>query len=73
MDNKGELVDVAISKSEERHRTIVNTAMDGFWMADTQGCLLEVNDAYCRMSGYSELELLNMRIADLDANEEEGE
>ncbi len=51
------------------HLSVLKTAMDGFWVADAQGCLLEVNDAYCRMSGYSETELLTMCIADLDARE----
>jgi PAS domain S-box-containing protein len=55
--------------SEERHRLILGTAMDGFWLVDTQGHLLEVNEAYCRMSGYSEQELLTMSISDLDAAE----
>jgi PAS domain S-box-containing protein len=53
--------------SEERYRTILRTAMDGFWMLDLQGRLLEVNEAYCGMSGYHEAELLSMSIADLDA------
>ncbi|MDA8306259.1 MAG: PAS domain S-box protein, partial [Deltaproteobacteria bacterium] len=52
-----------------RHRSILQTAMDGFWLVDLQGNLLEVNDAYCRMSGYSEQELLTMKISDLDALE----
>jgi len=55
--------------SEERHRLILGTAMDGFWLVDTQGHLLEVNEAYCRMSGYSEQELLTMSISDLEAAE----
>jgi PAS domain S-box-containing protein len=53
----------------EWYRTVLQTAMDGFWQANTQGCLMEVNKAYCRMSGYSEKELLAMRISDLDAVE----
>jgi PAS domain S-box-containing protein len=59
----------ALRKSEERHRTILRTAMDGFWIADMQGHILEVNEAYCRMSGYSEAELLTMSISDLEAVE----
>jgi PAS domain S-box-containing protein len=43
--------------------------MDGFWLVDSTGRLLEVNEAYCRMSGYSEKELLSMRISDFDAIE----
>ncbi len=59
----------ALRKSEERHRIILQTAMEGFWLADTQGRLLEVNEAYSRMSGYSVQELLAMRIPELEAVE----
>jgi PAS domain S-box-containing protein len=52
-------------KSEEQHRTILQTAMDGFWLTDMQGQLLEVNETYCRMSGYSVPELLTKKICDL--------
>ena len=48
------------------NRSIIETAMDGFWLANHEGLLLEVNQAYCRMSGYSRSELLGMRILDLD-------
>jgi two-component system, cell cycle sensor histidine kinase and response regulator CckA len=58
-----------IQKSEEHYRSILKAAMDGYWLTDTKGRLLEVNDAYCRMSGYSENELLTMHIADLEALE----
>ena len=59
----------ALRESEERHRTILQTAMDGIWRVDAQGRLVEVNHAYCRMSGYSEQELLTMRIPDLEVIE----
>lgn len=59
----------ALRESEELHRNILQTARDGFWLVDMQGRLLEVNDAYCRMSGYSAPELLAMHISDLDAAE----
>jgi len=59
----------ALRESELQHRTILRTAMDGFWLVDLQGRLLEVNDTYCRMSGYSEQELLGMRIPDLESQE----
>ena len=50
------------------HQTIIQTAMDGFWLTDMQGNLLEVNETYCRMSGYSSEELLSMNIAALVFN-----
>ena len=58
----------AIRKGEEKYRTILQTAMDGFWITDMKGRLLEVNDAYCHMSGYSEKELLAMKISQLEGN-----
>ncbi len=60
---------LAALKSEKLHRSILQTVMDGFWLADIRGRLLEVNDTYCRMSGYSEEELLAMCVADLEALE----
>jgi PAS domain S-box-containing protein len=59
----------SLRESEQRNRTILRTAMDGFWRNDLQGRLLEVNEAYCRMSGYSEHELLAMSVTDLEAAE----
>jgi PAS domain S-box-containing protein/putative nucleotidyltransferase with HDIG domain len=59
----------SLQESEERNRTILQTAMDGFWLTDMQGRLLEVNEVYCRTSGYSRPELLAMRIADLEVVE----
>jgi PAS domain S-box-containing protein len=58
-----------LQKSEVRYRTIIETAMDGFWIADLKGQLLSVNDAYCRITGYTRSELLNMNISDLEENE----
>ena len=53
----------------DKHRYILETAMDGFWTADAQGRIVEVNETYCRMVGYSMPELLGMRIADLECCE----
>lgn len=47
--------------------------MDGCWLVDHKGKLLEVNSTYCRMSGYSEQELLSMHISDLEDIETEHE
>jgi PAS domain S-box-containing protein len=60
-----------LRESEQRFRTVLRTAMDGFWLADPQGRLLQVNDSYCRMSGYDEAELLGMTMAGLEADQAE--
>ena len=54
--------------SVEQHRTIIQTAMDGYWVTDLQGQLLEVNAAYCQMSGYSLPELLALGVANLEVD-----
>ena len=53
----------------ERYHTILETATDGFWIVDKKGKFIEVNDAYCTMSGYSRSELLKMYIADVEVIE----
>ncbi len=58
-----------LRKSEEHHRVILQTAMDGIWLLDTQGRFIEVNEAYCKMSGYSMHELLTMSVTDVEAEE----
>ena len=58
-----------IQKSEKKYRSILRAALDGYWLTDTSGRILEVNEAYCRMSGYSETELLSMNISDFEVVE----
>ncbi len=48
------------------YQAAINTPAMGFWAADSQGRLVEVNDAYIAMSGYSRDELLKLHITDLD-------
>ncbi len=56
----------------QRHRkyhSVIRATGEGFWQVDRDGRLLEVNPAYARFSGYSEAELVGMRITDLEAQE----
>jgi PAS domain S-box-containing protein len=62
-----------MSRIYEEQAAILLTAMDGFWIVDMKGRLVEVNDAYCRMSGYTRDELLRMSIADFESNESKEE
>lgn len=58
-------------ETAELHSHILQTAMEGFLLLDRRGRLLEVNEVYCRMSGYCEAELLNKRISDLETSMDE--
>ncbi len=58
-----------LGASEARYRTVLQTALEGFWIVDAKGNFLEVNTTYCLWIGYSREELLTMRIADVEASE----
>ena len=53
----------------EWHHAILDGTMDGYWLVNMQGNLLEVNKTYSLMSGYSMQELLTMHISDLEVVE----
>lgn len=56
-----------ISRSDERYRSVLHAAMDGFLLVDMQGRLMEANQTYALMSGYTVPELVAMTVADLEA------
>lgn len=68
-------MEAALRESEMRRRIlekqeILQTSLDGFWvMNSANGRILEVNDRFCAMMGYSREEMLNMNVRDLEANE----
>lgn len=53
-----------------QYAALLATTSDGYWRFDRRGRLLDVNDVYCQMSGYSRTELLKLCIADIEASEE---
>jgi len=50
-------------------KAMIDTTLDGFWIVDLMGNLLQVNEAYANISGYSIDELMNMHIIQLEAIE----
>jgi PAS domain S-box-containing protein len=61
--------EAALRSNAERHETLLSTTGDGFWICDLEGRILEVNEAFSRMSGYTCEELLKLRISDIEAAE----
>ncbi|NUM47452.1 MAG: PAS domain S-box protein, partial [Anaerolineales bacterium] len=59
----------SLRKNEERLRQILETTSEGFWLINAQGKFIEVNQAYCNMSGYTREELLTLGISDMEAYE----
>ncbi|HKW64051.1 MAG TPA: PAS domain S-box protein [Candidatus Acidoferrum sp.] len=52
--------DEALRQNEELLRAAFDQVAIGFSMTDLKGNFLKVNEAYCRITGYSEQELLGM-------------
>lgn len=53
----------------EQYKHILQTTSDGFWVVGEGGALLDTNDRYSEMTGYSRQDLLTMRVSDLEAIE----
>lgn len=60
----------ALKESETRYRTILSSAMDGYLMIDSQGKVVEANEAYGVMSGYEAGELIGLHTSNLDAKDD---
>ncbi len=56
---------------EAERDTILKNIMDGFYIVDEQGHILDVNNSYCSMIGYNREELLKMSLKDIEAAETE--
>ncbi|MHA1569818.1 MAG: PAS domain S-box protein, partial [Alphaproteobacteria bacterium] len=54
---------------EDRHRMILGNAMDGFMELDNEGRIVEVNDTYCDLIGYTAEELRRMRLGQVVSGE----
>ncbi len=51
-------------------RVYVDLAPNGVFVVDSRGRYLEVNRSACRLTGYTEAELLTMSVADVTAPDE---
>ncbi len=62
--------DSALRESEKRFRTLVDQAVDAFFLFDTDGNFVDVNRQACNSLGYNREELLSMTISDIDGTDE---
>jgi diguanylate cyclase (GGDEF)-like protein/PAS domain S-box-containing protein len=77
LDHKGRQITVKTSRpttlQQQRnieYEKIIQATGEGYWMVDASNArIIDVNDTFCQMVGYSREELLTMRIPDLEAVE----
>jgi diguanylate cyclase (GGDEF)-like protein/PAS domain S-box-containing protein len=50
-----------------RHQALMNSALEGIHIMDMDGNIVEANDTFCRMLGYSQAEMARLNVADWDA------
>lgn len=50
-----------------RNQTLMQNSMDGIHVLDIRGDIVEANDAFCRMLGYTQAEMAGLNVADVDA------
>ncbi len=53
-------------QTEQQYQTVIQNAIDVFWVSDLAGRFLEVNGAFCNLTGYRRDELLNMHLQDIE-------
>ena len=63
----------ALRESEAHFRALVEQASDSFYVHDSHGRFIDVNQRGCDSLGYSRAELLTMTIADIDVERPAGE
>ena len=55
-----------IARESRINETMLRAASDGIHVMDSNGNVVQLNDAFCRMLGYSREDLLRMNVADWD-------
>lgn len=66
---KRKLAENETKKNEKVYQAIIQSSFDGFWICDTKGKVLDSNDAFCNLLGYSKEELLKLSISEFEAIE----
>ena len=57
-------------KIEQDYEKIIKSTTDGFMIFDDEETIIDINDAYCQLLGYSRDEILGMKLADIKFDED---
>ncbi len=59
----------AVETSAQQYHGMLQSTMDGFWIVDRDGMIIDVNNTICEMLGYTRDQLLTMSVADVEIEE----
>jgi PAS domain S-box-containing protein len=59
----------ALAEQAETYRALLSTALDGVIEVDEQLHIVDANQVYCRLLGYTKTELLGRRLHEVEGNE----
>jgi len=62
---KGKMAEQKLKESEEKYRKLFESSTEGIAAADMGGNLIDVNDTYLKMLGYSKEEVLGLNFRDI--------
>ena len=65
------IVDDALKESEEKYCRFFRTSRDSVFITSMDGCFIDFNDALGELFGYSDQELMQVKVEDLYANPED--
>ncbi len=60
-----------LKESEEKYQTLFNQSVEGIYLHDINGKIIDVNQKACEQSGYTKEELLKLNIFDLHPEKSE--
>lgn len=62
-------IEERLQRSESTYHNIISTAQDGFVMASLDGNIIEVNQSFANMTGYSTSALISMSVNQIETDE----
>jgi PAS domain S-box-containing protein len=65
-ENKYRSLYESMREGEERYRALFNQAGEGILIMSKEGKIIDVNESFCSMHGFSKEEMLSINISDLD-------